>query len=68
MPHGALFAVGAYLMVSAISAVGNFWVALIVAPLGVALRAVTRLPYLSGGDVQHPAYVLDAALLVCEKP
>lgn len=38
------------------------------APLGLALRAVTRLPYLSGGDVQHPAYVLDAAVLVCEKP
>jgi SAM-dependent methyltransferase len=38
------------------------------APLGLALRAVTRLPYLSGGDVQHPAYILDAAVLVCEKP
>jgi len=38
------------------------------APLGLTLRAVTRLPYLSGGDVQYPAYVLDDALLVCEKP
>jgi SAM-dependent methyltransferase len=38
------------------------------APLGLELRALTRLPYLSGGDVQHPAYVLDDALLVCEKP
>lgn len=38
------------------------------APLGLELRAVTRLPYLSGGDVHHPAYVLDAAVLVCEKP
>jgi SAM-dependent methyltransferase len=37
------------------------------APLGLGLRALTRLPYLSGGDVQHPAYVLDDALLVCDK-
>lgn len=36
-------------------------------PLGLRLRALTRLPYLSGGDVQYPAYVLDDALLVCEK-
>lgn len=36
-------------------------------PLGFELRALTRLPYLSGGDVQHPAYVLDDAVLVCEK-
>jgi SAM-dependent methyltransferase len=38
------------------------------APLGLTLRAVTRLPYLSGGDAQYPAYILDDALLVCEKP
>jgi SAM-dependent methyltransferase len=37
------------------------------APLGLELRALTRLPYLSGGDVEHPAYVLDDAVLVCEK-
>jgi branched-chain amino acid transport system permease protein len=34
--HGALFAVGAYLTVSAINAIGNFWVALLIAPVGVA--------------------------------
>ena len=37
------------------------------APLGFELRALTRLPYLSGGDAQHPAYVLDDVVLVCEK-
>jgi SAM-dependent methyltransferase len=36
------------------------------APLGLELRALTRVPYLSGGDAQNPAYVLDAAVLVCE--
>ncbi len=36
-------------------------------PLGLQLRALTRLPYLSGGDVENPAYVLDDAVLVCEK-
>src|SRR3954470_320261 len=35
--HGALFAVGAYLLVSAVGALGNFWLGLLVAPLGVAL-------------------------------
>jgi branched-chain amino acid transport system permease protein len=34
--HGALFAVGAYLLVSAVDAIGNFWIALVVAPIGVA--------------------------------
>lgn len=37
------------------------------APMGFELRALTRLPYLSGGDVQHPAYVLDDVVLVCAK-
>jgi SAM-dependent methyltransferase len=37
------------------------------APLGFELRALTRVPYLSGGDAQHPAYVLDDVVLVCEK-
>ena len=56
--HGALFAVGAYLMVSAINAVGNFWVALIFAPLGVALlgliieHAGIRRLYAAGHDYQ----------------
>jgi SAM-dependent methyltransferase len=36
-------------------------------PLGLTLRVVTRLPYLSGGDAQYPAYVLDDVLLICEK-
>jgi branched-chain amino acid transport system permease protein len=56
--HGALFAVGAYLLVSAINAVGNFWVALIVAPLGVALLGLIieyagiRRLYAAGHDYQ----------------
>jgi branched-chain amino acid transport system permease protein len=56
--HGALFAVGAYLMVSAINAVGNFWVALIFAPLGVALLGLIieyagiRRLYAAGHDYQ----------------
>jgi SAM-dependent methyltransferase len=37
------------------------------APLDLELRAFTRLPYLSGGDAQYPAYVLDDAVLVCSK-
>src|SRR3989442_8558411 len=56
--HGALFAVGAYVTVSAINAVGNFWVALIFAPLGVALLGLVieyagiRRLYAAGHDYQ----------------
>jgi branched-chain amino acid transport system permease protein len=56
--HGALFAVGAYLTVSAINAVGNFWVALLVAPIGVALLGLLieyagiRRLYAAGHDYQ----------------
>jgi branched-chain amino acid transport system permease protein len=56
--HGALFAVGAYLTVSAINAVGNFWIALVVAPLGVALLGLVieyagiRRLYAAGHDYQ----------------
>ena len=35
--HGALFAVGAYFLVSAVNVVGNFWIGLVLAPLGVAV-------------------------------
>lgn len=35
------------------------------APLGFELGALTRTPYLSGGDALQPAYVLDAAVLAC---
>jgi len=56
--HGALFAVGAYLAVSAIGATGNFWLALVVAPLGVALLGLAieyagiRRLYAAGHDYQ----------------
>src|SRR2546428_14161782 len=35
--HGALFAVGADVTVSAINALGNFWVALLLGPVAVAV-------------------------------
>lgn len=56
--HGAMFALGAYLTGSAIHAVGSFWVALLVAPLGVALLGVLvevagiRRLYAAGHDYQ----------------
>jgi branched-chain amino acid transport system permease protein len=56
--HGALFAVGAYVTVTAIGAFGNFWVALLVAPLGVALLGLLieylgiRRLYAAGHDYQ----------------
>ena len=56
--HGALFAVGAYVTVTAIGAFGNFWVALLVAPLAVALLGLLieylgiRRLYAAGHDYQ----------------
>ena len=56
--HGALFAVGAYLTVTVINAVGNFWIALVVAPLGVAVLGLVieyagiRRLYAAGHDYQ----------------
>src|SRR3989440_2348726 len=56
--HGALFAVGAYLTVTVINAVGNFWIALAVAPLGVAVLGLVieyagiRRLYAAGHDYQ----------------
>ena len=38
--HGALFALGAYFLYTVIQLVGNFWLALLLAPLGVGLLGV----------------------------
>jgi branched-chain amino acid transport system permease protein len=56
--HGALFAIGAYLLVSFAGILGNFWLGLLVAPLGVALIGLVieyagiRRLYAAGHDYQ----------------
>src|SRR3954462_2724864 len=56
--HGALFAVGAYLLVTVVGTVGNFWVALVLAPIGAALLGLVieyagiRRLYAAGHDYQ----------------
>jgi len=56
--HGALFAVGAYLLGSALKLVGDFWLGLVLAPLGVALLGLLveyagiRPLYRAGHDYQ----------------
>src|SRR6185312_780723 len=56
--HGALFAIGAYLLVSAANLIGNFLVGLLIAPLGVALLGLIieyagiRRLYAAGHDYQ----------------
>jgi branched-chain amino acid transport system permease protein len=56
--HGALFALGAYLLYTVIQLVGNFWLALVIAPLGVGLLGVLieyggiRPLYKAGHDYQ----------------
>src|SRR5258706_11219442 len=69
--HGALFAVGAYLLVTVVGAVGNFWIGLIVAPLGVALLGLVieyagiRRLYAAGHDYQL-LFTFGLALIVPE--
>jgi len=56
--HGAMFALGAYLIFTAIQMLGNFWLALVVAPLGVLALGVLveyagiRPLYRAGHDYQ----------------
>jgi branched-chain amino acid transport system permease protein len=56
--HGALFAVGAYFLVSVVGVLGNFWLGLLLAPLGVALLGLVieyagiRRLYAAGHDYQ----------------
>src|SRR3954467_8319771 len=56
--HGALFAVGAYLLVTVVGIIGNFWLGLLIAPLGVALLGLLieftgiRRLYAAGHDYQ----------------
>src|SRR5690349_11890845 len=56
--HGALFAIGAYFLVSVVGVVGNFWLGLLIAPLGVALLGLAiewagvRRLYSAGHDYQ----------------
>jgi branched-chain amino acid transport system permease protein len=56
--HGAMFAIGAYLIFTVIQVVGNFWIALLLAPLGVAVLGLiveyagVRPLYRAGHDYQ----------------
>src|SRR5262245_60564491 len=69
--HGALFAVGAYLLVTVVGAIGNFWVALVLAPLGVALLGLLieyagiRRLYAAGHDYQL-LFTFGLALILSE--
>ena len=69
--HGALFAIGAYLLASAVNLVGNFWVGLLVAPIGVALLGLgieyfgVRRLYAAGHDYQL-LFTFGLALILSE--
>ena len=69
--HGALFAVGAYLLVTVVGTVGNFWIALVLAPLGAALLGLVieyagiRRLYAAGHDYQL-LFTFGLALILSE--
>jgi branched-chain amino acid transport system permease protein len=69
--HGALFAVGAYFFFTVSNALGGFWVALLVAPLGVALLGLAieyagiRRLYAAGHDYQL-LFTFGLALIAAE--
>jgi branched-chain amino acid transport system permease protein len=69
--HGALFAVGAYLLVTFVQAFGNFWLGLLIAPLGVALLGLLieyagiRRLYAAGHDYQL-LFTFGLSLIIAE--
>ena len=69
--HGALFAIGAYLLVSFVSIFDSFWAGLIIAPLGVALLGLAieyagiRRLYAAGHDYQL-LFTFGLALILSE--
>ena len=69
--HGALFAVGAYFLVSVVGVLGNFWLGLLLAPLGVALLGLVieyagiRRLYAAGHDYQL-LFTFGLALIIPE--
>ena len=76
--HGALFAVGAYLLATVSGYLGNFWLGLLIAPFGIALLGLAieylgvRRLYAAGHDYQllftfGLALILsEGIILVCE--
>src|SRR5260370_370687 len=69
--HGALFAIGAYLLATVAVTIGNFWIALLVAPIGVALLGLAieyvgiRRLYAAGHDYQL-LFTFGLALILSE--
>jgi len=69
--HSALFAVGAYLLASAANLFGNFWVGLLLAPVGVAFLGLlieyfgVRRLYAAGHDYQL-LFTFGLALILSE--
>ena len=69
--HGALFAIGAYLLATVAVTIGNFWIALLVAPVGVALLGLAieyvgiRRLYAAGHDYQL-LFTFGLALILSE--
>src|SRR5258708_25644458 len=69
--HGALFAVGAYLLFFTANAIENFWIALLIAPLGVAILGLLieylgiRRLYSAGHDYQL-LFTFGLALILSE--
>jgi branched-chain amino acid transport system permease protein len=69
--HGALFAVGAYLLMTVSNFLGNFWISLLLAPLGVAILGLLieyagiRRLYKAGHDYQL-LFTFGLALILSE--
>src|SRR5258707_2203035 len=53
--HGAFFAIGAYLLATVAVTIGNFWIALLVAPIGVALLGLA-IEYVGFGSLYEAGH------------
>src|SRR5262249_61915853 len=70
--HGALFALGAYLLYTLIQLIDNFWLALLLAPLGVGLLGVVieyggLRPLSKNGHGYHPVLTFGVSPIRTER-
>jgi branched-chain amino acid transport system permease protein len=69
--HGAFYAIGAYVAYTAVAATGNFWLAIVIAPiavamLGLAVDAFAMRRLARAGHVYQILFTLGLVLIVQE--
>lgn len=68
--HGAFYMLGAYLAISTVTLVGNFWIGLVVAALGLGLMAFllqfSTLRWLGGQQLRQVLFTFGLSIVIAE--